>query len=184
VHAAYGRLLLAKIALAAVAVGVAAYNRYRLLPRGPAARSLLTRAVGAEVAVLVVVVLVTGFLVQEVPPAGFGATTAARDEPLTGRADLGGLQATVTLDPGRTGTNTVTVEVDNSSGGPAELFTPPELRVLGQGADAGDIPIDPTALGVYQGSVVLPSAGPWRFQVSVRVDEDATPTATVELVVP
>jgi copper transport protein len=184
VDAAYGRLLLAKIVLVAVAVGVAAYNRYGLLPRGPAARSLLTRAVGAEAAVLVVVVLVTGFLVQEVPPAGVGASTAARAEPLTGRADLGGLQATVTLDPGRTGANTVTVEVDNSSGVPAELFTPPELRVLGEGADVGDIPIDPTALGVYQGTVVLPSAGRWRFQVSVRVDEDTTPTATVELVVP
>jgi copper transport protein len=183
VHAAYGRLLLAKLVLAAVAVAVAAYNRYHLVPRGAGARTLLTRTVGVEAAVLVVVVLVTGFLVQEVPPARAGATTTVPGSPLTGRADLGGLQATVTLDPGRTGTNTVTVEIDNSSGVPAELFTPPELRVLGETNDVGDIPIGPTALGVYQGSVVLPTPGTWRFRVAVRVDEDTVPDATVELAV-
>lgn len=181
VESGYGRVLLAKVALVAVAVGIAAYNRQRLVPRAATERPTLVRTLGAEASLLLAVVLVTGFLVQQSPPAGVGSEVPAAAEPVTGLADLGGLQATVTLDPATVGSNSVTVEIDNSSGTPAELFTPPQLRVLGEGADVGEVVIEPVSLGVYRGTVQLPLAGTWRFQVSVRVDEFTNPVGTVSL---
>jgi copper transport protein len=183
VDSGYGQVLLAKIALALAAVAVAAYNRFRLVPVAATARRTLTRTIGAEVAILLAVVLVTGFLVQKNPPSGVGTATAASVEPLSGRADLGGLQTVVTLAPGVIGSNTVTVEIENSSGAPAELFTPPELRVLGDQVSVGDVVLQPVSLGTYEGTVDLPVGGSWRFQVAVRVDEFTNPVATVELTV-
>jgi copper transport protein len=181
VASGYGQVLLAKIALAATAVGVAAYNRFRLVPHAATRRSALTRTVSVEALLLVAVVLVTGFLVQKNPPAGAGGDVAPVAAPVSGRADLGGLRATVTLDPATVGSNTVTVRIENSSGAPAELFTPPTLRVLGDDADVGDVPLVPSALGTYQGTVLLPLGGTWRFQVSVRIDEFTNPVGTVPL---
>jgi copper transport protein len=181
VGSGYGRVLLAKVALVAVAVGVAAYNRYRLVPRAPDVRRVLTRTITVEASLLVAVLLVTGFLVQQNPPAGIGTAVPAAPEPVTGRADLGGLRATVTLDPATVGDNSVTVEIDNSAGTPAELFTPPRLRVLGEDLDVGDVALAPVSLGVYAGTLQLPVDGTWRFQVSVRVDEFTNPVATVTL---
>ncbi len=181
VDSGYGQVLLAKIALVASAVGVAAYNRFRLVPDAAARRQTLTRTVSVEALLLVAVVLVTGFLVQKNPPGGVGGDLPPVAAPVSGRTDLGGLQASVTLDPASVGSNTVTVEIDNSSGTPAELFTPPTLRVLGDDADVGDVPLVPSALGTYQATVLIPLEGTWRFQVSVRVDEFTNPVGTVEL---
>jgi len=179
VESGYGRVLLAKVALVAVAVGIAAYNRRRLVPQAALQHRSLTRTITAEASLLVAVVLVTGFLVQENPPAAVGAGPSAA--PLSGQADLGGLRATVTLEPAAVGSNTVTVRVDNSSGAPAELFNPPQLRVLGDEADIGDVVLEPVSLGVYAGTVQLPVDGTWRFQVSVPIDEFTNPVATVVL---
>jgi copper transport protein len=181
VESGYGRVLTAKVALVLVAVAIAAYNRRRLVPRAAVERRVLVRTLGAEASLLVAVALVTGFLVQQNPPAGVGSEVPTAAAPVSGHADLGGLQATVTVDPAVVGSNSVTVEIDNSAGAPAELFTPPRLRVLGQDADVGDVTIEPVSLGVYRGTVQLPLAGTWRFQVSVRVDEFTNPVATVAL---
>jgi copper transport protein len=181
VESGYGQVLLSKIALVTAAVGVATYNRFRLVPHAAAQRGVLTRTVSVEALLLVAVVLVTGFLVQKNPPAGVGGDGPPAATPVSGQTDLGGLQATVSLDPAAVGSNTVTIEIDNSSGSPAELFTPPTLRVLGEDADVGDVPLAPSALGTYQGTVQIPLEGAWRFQVSVRVDEFTNPVGTVEL---
>ena len=181
VESGYGQVLLAKIALAAVAVAIATYNRFRLLPHLPNRRLTLTRTITAEACVLAGVLLVTGFLVQKSPPTSLGSDLPPMARTVTGTSDLGGLQATVKLDPAAVGTNTVTVEIDGSSGTPAELFSPPQLRVLGERADVGDVTIEPIALGTYQGTVVLPATGTWRFQVSVRIDAFTNPVTTVQL---
>jgi copper transport protein len=73
VDSGYGRVLVAKIALLMVAVAIAAYNRRRLVPRDADTRRTLTRTIGAEALLLVSVLLVTGFLVQQDPPAGVGS---------------------------------------------------------------------------------------------------------------
>jgi copper transport protein len=53
--------------------------------------------------------------------------------------------------------------------------------VLGDAADLGDVALTATDLGTYRGTVLVPLAGTWRFQVSVRVDEFTNPVGTVEL---
>jgi copper transport protein len=73
VESGYGRVLVAKVALVIVAVAIAAYNRRRLVPRDADTRRTLTRTIGAEALLLVSVLLVTGFLVQQDPPAGVGS---------------------------------------------------------------------------------------------------------------
>jgi copper transport protein len=76
VHTTYGTVLLVKIAIVAGAVGIAAVNRFVLLPRvrsagrradpGPS-RRLIRRAIVAEGAMLAVALLTTGFLVDQAP---------------------------------------------------------------------------------------------------------------------
>ncbi len=74
----WGRLLLVKVALVCVVLAMAAWNRYRLVPRVTegvghddrrAGIGLVRRAVVAEAAVLVAVLAITGFLTQK-PPGG------------------------------------------------------------------------------------------------------------------
>lgn len=65
----YGVTLLVKAGMALVVVAVAAFNRYRLLPQleGATQWRMLRRTVGVEAAVLVAVLAVTGFLVNQSP---------------------------------------------------------------------------------------------------------------------
>jgi copper transport protein len=95
----YGRLLIVKVMIAALAVAIAGWNRFALLPRiigaGDRPERLeatgeIRRAVLAEASVLVAVLLVTGFLVNEPPrqeppvvaPVGTGVVTEDLGEDL------------------------------------------------------------------------------------------------------
>src|SRR5690606_12970626 len=79
----YGRLVIAKVALVAAVAAIGAYNRFRLVPvvvaaAGVPARAwqLLRRSVAAEVAGLLVAVVLTAVLVEVTP-----ARTAAAQQP-------------------------------------------------------------------------------------------------------
>jgi copper transport protein len=66
----YGRLVIAKMAGLAILIGFGAYNRYALLPRldtTDGARNL-SRSVKLEIAVLVTIILIGGFLAYEPTP--------------------------------------------------------------------------------------------------------------------
>jgi copper transport protein len=66
----YGRLVIAKMTGLAILIGFGAYNRYALLPRLDAtdgARNL-SRSVKVEIAVLVTIILIGGFLAYEPTP--------------------------------------------------------------------------------------------------------------------
>ena len=77
--------------------------------------------------------------------------------PVTGQADLGGLRATVTLDPAaRRAATRSPSRSTTAPGAPAELFNPPRLRVLGDDADVGDVALEPISLGCLPGTVLLP----------------------------
>ena len=88
VDTTYGRLLLVKIAIALVVAAVAAWNRFGLLPRvsdGPhearrRATYAVRRVVILEGALLVGLLGVTGFLVEQ-PPRAESATAPARRRP-------------------------------------------------------------------------------------------------------
>ena len=192
VETGYGRLLLVKIAAALVAVLIAGWNRFALVPRLQDAAKrrerregahLLVRTTAAEAAVLVAVLLVTGFLVDRSPEQAPAAARTASTQPQVGTALLGGLTARVTLAPPRTGPSTVTVEIVDATGEPTEGLEAPRLRLSSGDVDLGALPATSVGPGTYSAPVVLPSAGTWQLQVSLRVSEFENPVAVVELVV-
>ncbi len=189
---AYGRLLLVKVALAGLVVLVAGWNRWRLLPRVSAdlghtgqraAVASVARVVRVESALLVVLLGVTGFLVNRSP---------LEQEPERGvvasRVEVGVLgesRVLGTLTPGRSGPNTITVQVQGPGGEPRDGFSAPVVSVRSEGAsadttiDLGSQPVRPTAVGTYVADVVLPAPGTWVVQVSLRVSEFDNPVTTI-----
>ncbi len=204
VDTTYGRLLLLKVAIAAVAVLVAAWNRYALLPRvrrsaraadRQGGRRLLARSTAAEAAVLAGAVLVTGFLVDTSPE---GAPAAAATVTATGaaggaagggadgevRSTLGDVVVVGAISPRAPGRTTVTVRLEHTGGGPAEGVQSLTARLSSDALDLGEVPLAFVGPGSYAGEVVLPAPGTWRLQVSVRRSEFVNPVTTLELEVP
>ena len=182
----YGQLLLVKIGVACVAASLAAYNRLRLLPRVRQAAGFhdrvgagrsLSRTATLEAVALVVVLLVTGFLVQKSPPREGAVPTTGTAQ--TAQAAIGDLDAYVTLSPATAGTNTVTLRLRDSAGEPAEGIELPRVRITSANL-GGDVPLARTEPGTYQGRVIIPSGGLWQVQVSVRTGEFDNPVASVE----
>ncbi|WP_199423255.1 copper resistance CopC/CopD family protein [Actinotalea solisilvae] len=186
----YGRLLLLKVGIAAVAVGVAAWNRFVLLPRVQApvrgadpraGRRLVARSVGAEAALLVGVVLVTGVLVDTSPEEPAGSVAVA---PVAARStELGDVVVAADVTPGVPGPTTVTIRLEHPDGGPAEGVQSLSARLSSDTVDLGDVPLTFVGPGTYAAPVVLPAPGTWRLQVSVRRGEFDNPVTTLELVV-
>jgi copper transport protein len=186
----YGRLLLLKAAVAAVAVAVAAWNRYALVPRVRAARRaedrragarVVARSVAAEAGVLAAVVLVTGVLVDTSPASAVPVVLAADADPAgVETATLGDVVVRAELSPRTTGPTTVTVRLEHPSGGPAEGVQSLQARLSSDGVDLGAVPLVFVAEGEYAAEVVVPVPGVWRLQVSVRRSEFVNPVTTLE----
>ena len=190
----YGALLLAKVLLVLVAVAIAAWNRFTLLPRlrGAARRSerrgaagVLVRTTVAEAGVLVAALLVTGFLVDRSPEVDT-AVTAAAPAGVTGSrsVQLGGITAEVALDPLGVGPSTVTITMTDRAGEPAEGYEPPRVSLSTSDVDLGEVVLRNLGPGTYAGDVVLPTTGEWRVRVSLRTSEFDNPVRTVDLEVP
>jgi copper transport protein len=189
----YGQLLLVKIGIVLVAVIIAAWNRWSLLPRLKRAtkqhdrRRLsrpVVRATTIEGAVLVATLLVTGFLVDKSPegdPAPASAT--AKTEPGTRSTTLGKIEVRATLTPLTRGSNTVTIQLTSAAGEPTEGVAPPVVRLSSDRVALGDVPLTQMSPGLYTARVVLPVPGAWRMQVSLRVSEFANPVTELEFVV-
>lgn len=182
----YGLVLLAKVALVAVVAGVAAWNRYRLLPgvlgadgfqarRDAAAR--LRGAVRGEAGLLVVVLLLTGFLVNQVPREQDAVAAAPRN---TVVAVADEVKVVAHLHPGRVGRNTVTVQVQDLAGNPVEPFAPPTVSMSSAGVDLGSRPVRNVGSGTYAARFVVPAPGEWTIQVSVRTGEFDNPVLTLD----
>jgi len=188
----YGRLLIVKVMIAALAVAIAAWNRFALLPRiiGAADRperldaaSEIRRAVAAEASVLVGVLLVTGFLVNQPPRQAPPVVAAAGTGVVTG--DLGeDLRVLGTMSPRAVGTNTVTIQLQDLTGEPVEPTRPPTVRVRSSTVDLGNLLVTSSDAGTYSAEVVLPTPGTWRVQVSLRIDEFENPVASLNFRVP
>ena len=188
----YGRLLIVKVMIAALAVAIAAWNRFALLPRiiGAADRperldaaSEIRRAIAAEASVLVAVLLVTGFLVNQPPRQAPAVVTSVRTGVVTG--DLGeDLRVLGTMSPRALGTNTVTIQLQDLTGEPVEPARPPTVRVRSGAVDLGNVALTSSDAGTYRAEVVLPTDGTWRVQVSLRIDEFENPVASLSFRVP
>ncbi|MFC4628094.1 copper resistance protein CopC [Promicromonospora alba] len=180
----YGALLLVKVLAALVAIAIAAWNRFTLMSRVRTRATPLVRTALAEAGVLVVVLLVTGFLVDRSPE-----TTAATsvEEPAAAPGEdvvLGQISARISLDPPAVGPATLTITMTDALGEPAEGYEAPRLSLKSGEVDLGEVEVASLGPGVYAGELVLPTGGEWEVQVSLRTTEFDNPVRTVTFQVP
>jgi copper transport protein len=189
----YGQLLLVKIGIVLVAVAIAAWNRYSLLPRlklttkqddrRAAARPVI-RATTVEGMVLVAALVVAGLLVDKSPEGDpEPASAAAGTEAGTRTTVLGDIEVRATVTPLTQGPNTVTLQLRSATGEPTEGVAPPVVRMSSDQVQLGTVPLTQAVAGTYTAQVVLPAPGTWRMQVSLRVSEFANPVATLDFTV-
>lgn len=158
----YGQLLLVKVALVAVVVAVAAYNRRQLVPAvatlavpagaaadvepGPAGAAgsdtsaawrQLTSTVRLELVLLVAIAGVTGFLATTQPAAEAAGLTGPVAETAALTADL---DVDFVVDPAEPGLNALHVYVVDASGQPTDAIE--DLRLAFTYVDEGIGPID------------------------------------------
>lgn len=190
----YGLTLLLKIGIVIPVIAIAAYNRTRLLPRiasRPTARmqwQTLTRTLSYEAALLIAVLLLTGFLTNLSPThehhGTSGASAVAAAQIVTIDADAQGLALQGELEPALTGENeiTFTLEYDGAPVTPDEVT----LRTTQPEHDLG--PFETTAeldpeTGEYYAHLDMPVAGEWEIQVLARVSTFAQPIVTIPITV-
>ena len=180
----YGQLLLVKAALLLPLLALGAFNNRVSVPAlraataGPELRRRFSRAVGLELAVMVVVVGVTAALVAE-PPANAQASAGS----VTREDSLGPFHYTVTVDPARLGRNEVQAYVLEHTGQPAEVDEITLAATLTQ-PDVGPLPLEATPAGpghVTVAAAELPLAGTWSFELTARQGEFDEWTATFEV---
>ncbi|WP_405519007.1 copper resistance protein CopC [Streptomyces canus] len=161
----------------------------------PAYRRGLRRSVLAEVAVGVVVLVLSTVLSGTLP--GRAEAEAAEAGPATGGLPAASLtdvpfavggargRVQVTLDPGRTGDNSVQAIVYAADGG---LATVPELRLSFTlpAKEIGPIDAELKDKGGYWGTndLTLPLAGDWQMKTTIRVSDvdQVSVTKTVKIV--
>jgi copper transport protein len=168
----YGRLVLVKAALVLPLLGLGAYNNRRVVPRlraqlaSAVERRRFVRAVGAELAIVVVVLGVTAALVAKAPPKAAAAVTRG---PYATTARLGPYELNLVLDPARAGNNSIHLYLLKASGLPAAVAEATLAASLEQ-PKLGPIRIEaqPAGPGHFVASAPLPISGIWRLRVEVR----------------
>lgn len=186
----WGRLLLVKIGLVLVVLAVAAWNRFRLVPRVTdgighddrrAGAELVRRAVVVEAVGLVAVLAVTGFLTQKPPGGAADAPPATADTGVVTGTAGEDLKVLAVLDSGTGLQRRLIVQVQSLAGEPLDLYAAPAVALRNDDVDLGEVPVVPVGAGTYQVDVVFPVGGTWELQVSVREGEFSSPVTTVEL---
>ena len=190
VDTAYGRLLLVKIAIAVLVAGLGGWNRWRTLPAVRSAvgfadreraAGLLTRTVRIEAVLLVALLGVTGFLVNQSPSRTTAEVGAGAREVAT--AEAGDLTVLAVMDPQQRGRNTLLVQVQDVAGEP---YDPPALPVVSlrtSGLDLGEVQVAAISSGTFRGDVVLPRGGVWEVRVAIRTSRFESQVTTVRLTV-
>lgn len=188
-HSPFGRAIAIKACLFVVLVGLGAYNRQRSRPElarlahggGPpgAAGLALRRALRAEVALLVVVLGVTGALVSYAP------TSSRAVGPFAAERDLGPARLELTVDPARMGANEVHLYLFDRRTG-AQFDRAKELRVTATlpSRRIGPLRLDArkTGPGHYTvTSAALAPAGDWTLTVLARTSAFDEHQAKIEV---
>ncbi|MGY0540667.1 copper resistance CopC/CopD family protein [Nocardioides sp. YJ-D4] len=191
-NSTYGTLLMTKIALVVAVAVMAAGNRLLVLPRVRQAAghddtveagSMLRRAVLMEAGVLVVVLGVTGFLVDQPPQAGAGSTgsTAAVAQTNTQAAELGDdHRVYATLTPSGPGPNVLRLQIQDAAGEPVEAAAVPTAKLRSGDVDLGSLTLKTVAAGTWEAEVVLPKGGVWEATVGLRLGEFESPLGLVK----
>ena len=190
VETRYGWLLLAKVAIALLVAALGGWNRWRTLPAVTRASgfgdrrraaAVVSRTVRLEAVLLVALLGVTGFMVNQSPrPA---PVTAESGTTGVGAATAGDLRVLAMMDPRRTGSNTLLVQVQDAAGEPYDPPTNPDVSLRSEGLDLGTVVMRPIAAGTYGGEVVVPKAGDWEVQVGIPLTRFDNPVTTVTVTV-
>lgn len=187
---AYGRLLLAKVLAVGVVLLLAAWNRFRLLPLvardaldavdddvdEQAWRSLV-RSLRAEGLVLVVVLAITGVLVNVTP-----AKQSVDRGPVTVTTELGEGTVDVTVDPARAGRNDIHAYIYDASGRPDGRYDEAQFRLELPAQDLGPFDRDPVEAAPGHFQLVgtdLPLSGEWTLTITVKPDRFTETSGTV-----
>lgn len=180
----FGHVLIIKLVVVAMVVGMAAYNRFVLLPvartGNEAAGDFVRRVVRAEAAGLVVVLAITGFLVQQSPVADSNPAYGGLDDKTSTAID-GNVRAYVVADSGRVGRNTLTIQIQDTAGNPIEPFAEPTVAPSLGTVQLGNQQLVSIDSGTYQTSVVFPRAGTWTVRVSFRLSAFNGPVVDVKV---
>jgi copper transport protein len=186
----YGQLILVKVGLLAAVLAVAAYSRRLVRRRSPPATDRaprLRRAVGAELALIAVVLAASAVLVQTIPARNAGVEAAAAAEARGFATTLTSPVYSVQLEvfPAQVGPyNTLHAFVYAPDGRPAR---PVEWKVTGTLAAAGVEAIDNPIVTIRGnqgiGPVNFPLPGRWELRLTIRVSEteQATVSTTVDV---
>ena len=176
-HTAYGRAVSIKFLLLLVLAGLGAVNRQRTVPRLRAlARDggtpgetgiVLRRTLRAEVAIVAVVILVTGAL------AGYPPAKTASTGPVSVTTTIGPAQLQLTVDPARVGANEMHVYLlDPRSGAPSTATKQLTMTATLPAKGIGPLPLPAEHAGpghyVVTGAV-LGAPGTWTIHVTDRV---------------
>ena len=190
----HGRGLLVKLGLVAVALALAAWNRYRLVPliRGTdpgTGLPRLRRVVVVEAAVLAAVITVTGVLVNLSPGAESSpvaqAPTAPVAEPVSLVQPLGEGEARLEGSMFGIGEHSLALTLVDADGLPLEPLEAPAITASLPERDFGPVnaQIHEYGPGQYHCIIDLPLAGAWQISVQVRASEFESHAAVFDLTV-
>ena len=176
---AYGRAVLIKVVLLTTLVLLGALNRQRTLPRLASAATrgeapgrtglVLRRALRGEVALIVVVLGVTGAL------SGYPPSTTAASGPVSRTLALGPESLELTVDPAQVGSNQIHLYLLDPRTG-AQYDGAKEVTIAATQRDKQIGPIRETARRAGPGHYIVPAAvlgvpGDWQLTILVRVSD-------------
>lgn len=189
---AFGRALMAKLALLALLVTLGAIHRRRSIPRlraasaagaSPGAAGLLARRVLlGELAGFALALAAAALLAGQVPPSTLAAGPQSRSFELGDRA-----RVELSVDPAEVGPNELHIYLfDQRSGTPYDVLRRPRLAAELPAEDIGPLELDLVRSG--PGHLTAPGAalgitGEWRLELSGRVSrfESLRGSAEVEI---
>jgi len=186
----WGWTLVAKVALAAVIVVIAAYNRWRLLPAlasdgagGSAARARLGTTMRVEVGVLVAILAVTAVLTGLRPAAAEAGITGAFDTVATVTDDV---SVNLVVDPNRAGANQVHLYLLDATGRPTSDVEEVVLELIQVDEDLGPIVRTPAPAGpghwlLAGNDLAIP--GRWQVTAVIAVDRFTEHRVAIDVVV-
>jgi copper transport protein len=186
----YGKLVLIKLGVVAVIAAVAAYNRYRLVPalrraeaHGRNAWSHLTSTVRIEMVGMLVVIGLTGVLVNQVPArtaAGIG-TIYSQSKELTPTHNT----VNLVVDPNRVGANAIHMYILDATGRTVDAPNGVTVKISYPAQNIGPFErkADQGGPGHYLlvGNTDLSTAGQWKIEVDAQFSKFEVGTATFDV---
>lgn len=186
VSTAYGRLVLAKVALLVVLAGLGGFNQFRLVPAlvarpdRPARWGYLRRTLRAEAVALVAVLGVTAALVNVIP-----AKTSLADRSLYAESvKLGSGSVNLVIDPARTGPTALHMYLLDAQGRPDD-----SARTVVAALTLPKLDIGPVSHRLHRAGpghyvvngTLFTVAGDWQVTMRVRVDEFTEDSAVLKV---